>query len=158
LLLTPSRMPVRFLFAFILTLGLASAQPRIVILGVDGMDYNVARAEIDAGRLPALAALATQGTFRPLRPTNPAQSPVSWSSLTTGGNPGRTGIFDFVAPKIRDGRVFKELALVEKVEHVIFGTPGRIAAFAFVAVLCGFLSWLFRRRRIAQFVVLGLVA
>ena len=51
---------------------------------------------MNEGKLPNLARLRANGTFRPLRPTIPAQTPVSWSTFSTGIDPGRTGIFDFL--------------------------------------------------------------
>lgn len=76
----------------------ASAAPagRVVVLGIDGMDARLAQQWMDAGELPNFARLREQGTFAPLTPGNPAQSPVSWATLNTGKNPGKHGIFDFV--------------------------------------------------------------
>ena len=52
-----------------------------------------------AGRLPNLAKLRQDGGYWPLLPTNPPQTPVSWSTFSTGLNPGRTEIFDFIKKK-----------------------------------------------------------
>jgi predicted AlkP superfamily phosphohydrolase/phosphomutase len=47
--------------------------------------------------MPNLDRIAQEdGTFSPLMPTNPPQTPVSWSAFATGLNPGRTEIFDFL--------------------------------------------------------------
>ncbi len=48
-------------------------------------------------RLPNLARLVRSGTVSPLATTNPAESPVAWSSFITGSNPGKTGIFGFLS-------------------------------------------------------------
>ncbi len=69
---------------------------RVIILGMDGMDAEMARQWMDSGDLPNFQRLREQGTFAPLMPANPAQSPVSWATLNTGVNPGKHGIFDFV--------------------------------------------------------------
>ncbi|TAM81904.1 MAG: nucleotide pyrophosphatase [Acidobacteria bacterium] len=85
---------------------------QIVVLGFDGADPTLISKFIAAGRLPNLARLAHTGTFRPLRTTNPPESPVAWASFATGLNPGGTGIFDFLK---RDPRTYlPQLALVEK--------------------------------------------
>jgi predicted AlkP superfamily phosphohydrolase/phosphomutase len=68
---------------------------------------------MDDGTLPNLARLAQEGTFQPLPTTNPAQSPVAWSSFATGLNPGEHGIYDFVA---RDPHNYGPLYSVAKVE------------------------------------------
>jgi predicted AlkP superfamily phosphohydrolase/phosphomutase len=74
----------------------AQASPRVVILGFDGADAKLTRQWMDEGKLPNLAKLRDQGTFSPLRSTIPSQTPVSWSTFSTGLNPGRHAIFDFL--------------------------------------------------------------
>jgi predicted AlkP superfamily phosphohydrolase/phosphomutase len=69
---------------------------RVIVLGFDGLDYELTRQMIETGRLPALAELARRGGFSALGTTVPAQSPVAWSTFITGLDPGQHGIFDFV--------------------------------------------------------------
>jgi predicted AlkP superfamily phosphohydrolase/phosphomutase len=68
----------------------------VFVLGIDGVDPVIVQRMIDAGQLPAFAALARDGTFQPLGTANPPQSPVAWSTFVTGMDPGGHGIFDFV--------------------------------------------------------------
>src|SRR3989441_4160698 len=70
---------------------------RAVILGFDGMDPELASRFIAEGKLPNLAKLRDQGTFRKLRTTLPPISPVAWSTFMTGVNPGKHNIYDFLA-------------------------------------------------------------
>jgi len=77
---------------------------RVVVLGMDGMDAEMARDWMDAGELPNFQRLRDGGTFAPLMPANPAQSPVSWATLNTGVNPGKHGIFDFVGISRKYGK------------------------------------------------------
>ncbi|HSN87497.1 MAG TPA: alkaline phosphatase family protein, partial [Thermoanaerobaculia bacterium] len=70
--------------------------PKLIILGFDGADGDLARQWMDEGKLPNLAKLRSEGTFAPLRSTIPSQTPVSWSTFATGLSPGRHGIFDFL--------------------------------------------------------------
>ena len=73
--------------------------PRVVILGIDGLDPDVLQQIIDEHpeRVPAFAKLAAQGDgVRSLGSSNPPQSPVAWSNFITGRNPGGHGIFDFI--------------------------------------------------------------
>jgi len=71
-------------------------KPKVVILGFDGADARLVTQWMDEGKLPNLAQLRTDGSFSELQPTNPPQTPVSWSSFATGTNPGKTRIFDFL--------------------------------------------------------------
>ncbi|UCC67755.1 MAG: alkaline phosphatase family protein [Armatimonadota bacterium] len=76
---------------------------RVVVIGFDGMDPEIADAMLEAGRLPNLAKLRESGTYSRLATTCPAMSPVAWSSFMTGTGPGRHGIFDFLH---RDPRTY----------------------------------------------------
>jgi predicted AlkP superfamily phosphohydrolase/phosphomutase len=74
----------------------AAPTQRIYILGFDGMDPDVVDRLIAQGKLPNLALMKRHGAMRRLGTTNPAQSPVAWSSFSTGMNPGKTRIYDFL--------------------------------------------------------------
>ncbi|HXG46711.1 MAG TPA: alkaline phosphatase family protein [Methylomirabilota bacterium] len=81
-----------------LLLGAAAlaAQPRVIVLGIDGMDPKLLQTFVDQGRMPNFKALMAEGDFRPLQTTMPPQSPVAWSTFMTGMDPGGHGIFDFI--------------------------------------------------------------
>jgi predicted AlkP superfamily phosphohydrolase/phosphomutase len=69
-----------------------------VILGLDGLSPVIAEKMMSDGEMPNLKRLSEQGSFAPLETTCPGISPVAWSSFQTGVNPGKHGIFDFLAP------------------------------------------------------------
>lgn len=69
---------------------------KVIVLGFDGLDYDLTRQMIVKGRLPSMARLASMGGFSSLATSIPPQSPVAWSSFITGLDPGGHGIFDFV--------------------------------------------------------------
>ena len=71
-----------------------AAGKRMIVLGIDGMDPVFV--ETHFAELPNLNHLRQQGAFRRLATTIPPQSPVAWSSVITGMDPGGHGIFDFV--------------------------------------------------------------
>lgn len=125
-------------------------EPRVVVLGVDGFDHALAKRWMDAGELPELARLASEGGFSKLRPTNPVQSPTAWASLVTGEDPGETGIFGFLRRGIRGDQVTPELALVERTQKTIVPEwlPGALIACAFVLALV-FFRWRVWRPRLA---------
>jgi predicted AlkP superfamily phosphohydrolase/phosphomutase len=70
---------------------------RVVILGLDGLDPDLVDELLAEGRLPNLARLRDQGSYTRLGTTWPPLSPVAWSSFTTGTNPGKHNIFDFIS-------------------------------------------------------------
>ena len=71
-----------------------AAGPKMIVLGVDGMDPLFLEAHWDS--LPNLNRLRKSGDFKRLGTTVPPQSPVAWSSVITGMDPGGHGIFDFI--------------------------------------------------------------
>lgn len=74
---------------------------RVVILGLDGMDHGIVSRLLEAGRLPRMAALRDSGSFHPLESTCPPISPVAWSTFSTGVNPGKHNIYDFLNRDLR---------------------------------------------------------
>jgi len=74
----------------------AEDRPKVVIIGFDGADARLVEQYMAEGQLPNLAKLRADGAYAPLLPTNPPQTPVSWSSFATGTNPGKTEIFDWL--------------------------------------------------------------
>src|SRR5262245_17564157 len=69
---------------------------RVIVIGLDGLEPKIAEAMLAAGELPHLARLRAQGGYARVATTYPAQTPVAWSTVATGTNPGGHGIFDFV--------------------------------------------------------------
>ncbi|MBI2302669.1 MAG: alkaline phosphatase family protein [Armatimonadetes bacterium] len=70
--------------------------PRVLMIGIDSADHSIVQDLMDRGELPALQALREEGAFGPLQSTVPALTPPAWTTLMTGKNPGRHGVFDFV--------------------------------------------------------------
>lgn len=69
---------------------------RVIVLGFDGMDYELTKRMMEEGRLPNFSRLAKRGGFSPLQTSIPVQSPVAWSEFITGLDAGGHGIFDFI--------------------------------------------------------------
>lgn len=99
LLTWPMRLIWRALF---LRRALARSRvQRVVVLGLDGLDYTLTQQMLAEGKLPHLDALRKQGCFKPLGTTLPPISPVAWSSFQTGTNPGKHNIYDFLTPDLK---------------------------------------------------------
>jgi predicted AlkP superfamily phosphohydrolase/phosphomutase len=77
---------------------------RVVILGLDGLEPTLVDQFLEAGRLPNLDRLRREGCYVRLGTTWPPLSPVAWSSFSTGSNPGKHNIFDFIARNTADYR------------------------------------------------------
>jgi predicted AlkP superfamily phosphohydrolase/phosphomutase len=74
---------------------------RLIIVGFDGQDPKLTDRFMSEGRLPNFKRLADIGAYRRLRTTFPSVSPVAWSSFSTGCEPARHNIFDFIEPDRR---------------------------------------------------------
>lgn len=72
------------------------ADIRVVVLGFDGMDYDLTRKLMAEGRMPNFSRLARTGSFSALATSVPPQSPVAWSTFIAGADPGIHGIYDFI--------------------------------------------------------------
>lgn len=70
--------------------------PRTIIIGLDGVPFGMIKDLTEAGVMPNTAKLISHGMFRVMRSSIPEVSSVAWSSMITGENPGRHGIFGFV--------------------------------------------------------------
>jgi predicted AlkP superfamily phosphohydrolase/phosphomutase len=68
-------------------------QKRILIIGLEGASPELLIPWMDEGKLPNLAKISKNGTIANLTSTLPLVSPVTWTSLSTGKNPGKHGIF-----------------------------------------------------------------
>jgi predicted AlkP superfamily phosphohydrolase/phosphomutase len=82
--------------------GFGAARIRkLIFLGLDGLDPELTERFMAEGKLPNLARLREQGSYRRLRTTFPALSPVAWSTFATGVNPSKHNIFDFLNRDLR---------------------------------------------------------
>ncbi|HPF70046.1 MAG TPA: alkaline phosphatase family protein [Candidatus Krumholzibacteria bacterium] len=80
-----------------LVTGGAFAAPKVLVIGMDGLDPVMLQEFRDQGLLPNFDRFIAGGAqFQPLGTTIPPQSPVAWSTFTTGMDPGGHGIFDFI--------------------------------------------------------------
>ena len=70
--------------------------PRVIVLGLDGMDHELTSRLMAEGRLPGISRLAEMGGFSALGTSTPPLSPVAWSDFITGQDAGVHGVFDFI--------------------------------------------------------------
>ena len=91
---------------------------RVIVLGFDGADPDLLQQWMTDGYLPHISRLAQTGSFSDLGTTNPPESPVAWASFSTGVNPGKHGIFDFLK---RDPETyFPDIGIVKREKAKFF--------------------------------------
>jgi Flp pilus assembly protein TadD len=77
---------------------------RVVLVGLDGADWDVMDPMIARGELPRLARLRREGVWARLRSNVPTLSPLLWTTVATGKSPDRHGINDFLVEDPRTGQ------------------------------------------------------
>ncbi len=73
-------------------MGLAD---RILVIGIDAAAMEFVRAWSDEGRLPNFKSFLQEGSYGKLNSVPNCNSAPAWSSMVTGVNPGKHGIFWF---------------------------------------------------------------
>lgn len=74
------------------------------MLGLDGATYSVLDPLFGAGHMPRLRKLLEGGASGVLTSTVPPYTPPGWTSIFTGVNPGRHGIFGFTLGHVQRPR------------------------------------------------------
>jgi len=72
---------------------------KILLIGIDGADYNIVKKLLDNNELKNLREISQNGIFSRLMSTIPPLSPVAWTSLFTGVPPHKHGIYGFLKQK-----------------------------------------------------------
>ena len=87
---------------------------KVIVIGLDGFEPKIAEALLARGELPNLLRLREQGGYSRLKTTTSAQTPVAWSTFSTGTNPGGHGIFDFLT---RDPNTYLPIMALSRYEQ-----------------------------------------
>jgi len=70
---------------------------KTLVIGLDAATWHIITPLLQRGEMPNIASLVESGASGTLRSTIPAMTPSAWTSIATGINPGKHGIYDFVA-------------------------------------------------------------
>ncbi|HET8948205.1 MAG TPA: alkaline phosphatase family protein, partial [Candidatus Polarisedimenticolia bacterium] len=104
---------------------------RVLLIGLDGADWDLVDPLVRAGRMPHLKALIAAGVRGPLRSYDPMISPLLWTTIVTGVGPDRHGVADFQAVEQPSGRRVPITSRFRKVKALwnILGDAGMTSAF-----------------------------
>jgi predicted AlkP superfamily phosphohydrolase/phosphomutase len=70
--------------------------PRVLVIGLDGATWDVLNPLMRDGKLPNLKALLDKSARGVVMSTIPPVTAAAWTSFSTGKNPGKHGLVDFV--------------------------------------------------------------
>ncbi len=77
---------------------------QLTVIGVDGMEWSVAEALMEAGEMPNLKRLVDDGVGGVLASEVPTFSPVLWTTIATGRSPREHGVLFFSEIDTRTGQ------------------------------------------------------
>ena len=89
---------------------------KVLLIGIDGMDPKITDKLMEEGLLPNFARMKETGDFKTLDTSLPPHSPVAWTSIATGTNPGKHNVFDFI--KRNPETYLPELSLSKSVSGI----------------------------------------
>ena len=72
---------------------------KVLVIGLDGATWDLIKPWTKEGSLPTFKRLMEEGSWGNLKSTIPPISPPAWTSISTGKNPGKHAIFDFLGMK-----------------------------------------------------------
>ncbi len=78
--------------------------PPLLVIGVDGADWDWMEPLLARGELPHIAALRARGAWGVLRSRRPTLSPVLWTTIATGRSHEHHGIEGFATPRLWGAR------------------------------------------------------
>lgn len=119
----------------------------VLLIGIDAADYTTLK-QLDAD-LPNISNIIDKGYKTNLKSSVPPWTPTAWTSLTSGTNPGKHGIFDFKTPDqtrlvnssdVQTNRIWNHLSQVGR-SSIVVNVPVTHPAPEFEGVLIpGYLS------------------
>ncbi len=120
----------------------------ILIVGLDGVPWELLNAVTSRGRMPHLASLIPQARRGVLRSTLPPNTGPAWTTFATGKNPGKHGIFSlfrygdgFVPRPVQStdiqGETFYEILSRAGLRSVLINLPVSYPPREFKGVIVG---------------------
>jgi predicted AlkP superfamily phosphohydrolase/phosphomutase len=79
--------------------GSLPLEPRVLLIGVDGMDWGRVERLVEEGRLPNLAGFQRDGASGVLRSIAPYRSPSIWTTIATGKTEEKHGVQGFLVDR-----------------------------------------------------------
>ena len=99
---------------------------KVMIIGIDGMEWDIMGPLLEAGRLPTFSKVMSEGAWGELRSLDILESPVIWTSIATGKVPEKHGIMGFAKKPAAGGEPVPITSNVRMVEAIwdILGDAG----------------------------------
>ena len=86
---------------------------KVVVVGIDGAALNIMMPWMNAGKLPNLARIIKDGAWGDMESPPPINSAPAWTSIVTGNNPGKHGVYGFKDTSYRSVEEFSNASSVK---------------------------------------------
>ena len=91
---------------------------KVLVIGWDAGDWKVIKPLLDAGKMPTLKKMMSEGVSGNLKTLEPPFSPMLWTSIATGVRPDKHGILGFTEPDSATGSVRPVSSTSRKVKAI----------------------------------------
>jgi predicted AlkP superfamily phosphohydrolase/phosphomutase len=75
---------------------------RVIVIGIDGGTWKIIDPLLKEGKLPNIENIIQKGVRSSLQTTIPSQTVPAWPTCITGVNPGKQGVYHFLADSHKD--------------------------------------------------------
>jgi predicted AlkP superfamily phosphohydrolase/phosphomutase len=117
--------------------GRSETPHKVVLIGIDGMDWQIADPLLEKGLLPNIQSLIDRGAKINLRSIGPEmKSPIIWTCIATGKTQHKHGISDFLKQETGVQALYNSLGWKVLAVWQMLGNAGRT-----VGVINWWLSW-----------------
>lgn len=103
--LEPDPEAVRVYLLGQITSHAALSAGRVLVIGLDAVDWDLLLPLVRAGHMPNLARLQSAGIWGDMETIVPFLSPLIWTTMATGVSPEQHGILDFVEKDPASGAI-----------------------------------------------------
>jgi predicted AlkP superfamily phosphohydrolase/phosphomutase/Flp pilus assembly protein TadD len=97
---------------------LPDRQRKLLVVGLDAVDWDFALPLVERGLMPNLARLMGMGTWGEMETLVPMLSPLIWTSMATGVSPDEHGILDFIQRDPETGEMLPITSNLRKVPAI----------------------------------------
>jgi len=77
-------------------MALRRPSPGLMVIGLDGLPFSLAERLLADGTMPALAHVVDRGWMQQMDSVLPTVSCVAWTTMLTGVQPGKHGLYGFI--------------------------------------------------------------
>lgn len=103
--LEPDRAEIRGGLLADIASRLSIPRHKVLVLGLDGLDWDLVLPWVESGRMPNLKRLMDTGTWGEMTTLVPMLSPLIWTSMVTGVSADVHGVLDFVEKDPETGQM-----------------------------------------------------